>query len=54
MFMLGLSEAVDQLAMTNSVRWYGHELRRDCGNILRRALDLEVGGQMKKQCLKRT
>ena len=24
MFMLGLSETIDQLAMTSSVRWYGH------------------------------
>ena len=28
MLMLGLSEAVDQLAMAKSVRWYGHMLRR--------------------------
>ena len=28
MFMLGLSEAIDQLAMANSVRWYGNVLRR--------------------------
>ena len=24
MFMLGLNETIDQLAMANSVRWYGH------------------------------
>ena len=24
MFMLGLNECIDQLAMTNSARWYGH------------------------------
>ena len=28
MFMLGLKETIDQLAMANSVRWYGHVLRR--------------------------
>ena len=28
MFMLGLTETIDQLAMANSVHWYGHELRR--------------------------
>ena len=26
--MLILSETIDQLAMANSVRWYGHVLRR--------------------------
>ena len=40
MLMLGLSEAVDQLAMAKSVRWYGH--------VLRRAFDLETEGQGKK------
>ena len=28
MFMLGVCEAIDQLAMTNSVLWYGHVSRR--------------------------
>ena len=27
---------MDQLAMANSVRWYGHVLRREDGHILRR------------------
>ena len=27
MFMLGLKETIDQLAMANSVPWYGHVLR---------------------------
>ena len=29
MFMLGLSETMDQLAMASSVRWYGHVLMRE-------------------------
>ena len=37
MFMLGFSETIDQLAMTNSVRWYGHVSRREDGHVLRRA-----------------
>ena len=37
MSMLGLKETIDQLAIANSVRWYGH--------VVRRALDLEVEGQ---------
>ena len=48
MFMLGLKETTDQLAMANSVCWYGHKLRRDDGHILRRALDFEVEGKWKK------
>ena len=37
MFMLGLKETIDQLAMANSVHWYGHVLRREDGHILGRA-----------------
>ena len=48
MFMLGLRETMDQLAMANSVHWYGHVLRREDGHILRIALDFEVEGQRKK------
>ena len=54
MFMLGMSETIDHLAMTNSVHWYGHVLRREDGHILRRTLDLEVEGQRKKGRPKRT
>ena len=36
MFMLGLSEAMDNFAMANSVHWYGHVLRREDGYVLRR------------------
>ena len=45
MFILGLNETIDQLAMANSVRWYGHVLRREDGDVLRRALDFEVEDQ---------
>ena len=54
MFMLGLNETIDQMAMENSVLWYGHLLRREDGLVLRRALDFEVEGQRKKGRLKRT
>ena len=54
MVMLGLNEAIDQLAMSSSVHWYGHALRRDDGNVLRGALDLEVECLRKKGKLKRT
>ena len=46
--MLGLKKSIDQLAMANSVHWYGHVLRREDGHVLRRALDFEVEGQRKK------
>ena len=54
MFMLGLNEAIDQLAMANSVCWYGYVLRREDGHVLRRALVFEAEGQRKKGRLKRT
>ena len=53
MFILGLNESMDQLAVTNSVRWCGHVLWRDDGHVLRMALDFEVEGQRKKGRLKR-
>ena len=54
MFMLGLNETIDKLAMANSVCWYGVVLRREDGHILRRALDFEVDSQRKKGRPKRT
>ena len=48
MFMLGLSEAIGQLAMASCVCWYGHLLSREDGHMLRRALDYKVEGQRKK------
>ena len=46
--MLMLILMIDQLAVANSVHWYGHVLRREDGHVLRRALDFEVVGQWKK------
>ena len=45
MLMLGLMETIDQLAMANSVRRYGHVLRREDGHVLRRAYNFEVEGE---------
>ena len=53
MFMLGLNEVMNQLAMASSVCWYDHVLRRENGHVLRMALDFEVEGQRKKGRLKR-
>ena len=44
MQMLDLNEAIDQPARANSVRWYGHILKKDKNNFLRRALGLRVKG----------
>ena len=48
MQILDLNETTDQLARANSVRWYGHVLRKDKNNILRWVLDLGVKGTRKK------
>ena len=53
MLMLGLNETLDQLAMANSVCWYGHVLRREDGHVIRRALKFEVEGQKRKGRSKR-
>ena len=45
MWMSGLNEAIDQMAIASSVHWYGHVLKREDGDVLRRALDCEVEGQ---------
>ena len=42
MKMLDLNETIDQLAKADSVSWYGHVLRKDKNNFLRRALDFKV------------
>ena len=42
MSLLGLKDTLDRLARASRVRWYGHVLRRDSGDVLRRALDFEV------------
>ena len=52
--MLALNKFIDQLAMTNSVCWHGHVLRREDGDVLRRALDLEIEGERMKGRLKST
>ena len=54
MLVLGLSETIDQLAMANSVHWYGHVLRREDGHVLRRALCFEIDSQNRKGRPKRT
>ena len=47
MEMLGLN-AIEKVAKANGVRWYGHVLRREEGNILKKALDFEIDGHRKR------
>ena len=47
MEMLGLKETVVQMAKANEMRWYGHVLRRDDGQVPRKALEFEVKGKRK-------
>ena len=42
MSLLGLKDTLDGLARASRARWYGHVLRRNNGDILRRTLDFEV------------
>ena len=44
---VGFNKTMRQLAMENSVRWYGHELRMEDAQVPRRALNLEIEGQRK-------
>ena len=47
--MLGLKKTLDRMAKANEVRWYGHVIRRDDDNILKKAMMLEVNGQRKRR-----
>ena len=39
--LLGLTDTLDGLARASGVQWYGHVLRRDKSDVLRRALDFK-------------
>ena len=39
MSLLSLKDTLDGLARASRVQWYGHVLRRDNGDVLRRLLD---------------
>ena len=49
MEMLGLKETLDRMAKANGVRWYGHVIRRDDNNILKKAMVLKVNGKRKRR-----
>ena len=47
MEMPGMKETVVQMAKVNGARWPGHVLRRDDGQVLRKALEFDVKGKRK-------
>ena len=49
MSLLGLNDTLDGLARASGVRWYGHVLRRDNGDVLRRALDFEAARRRERE-----
>ena len=52
--MFSLNETIDQLAMTNSIHWHGHVLRRENSRVFKMVLKFVVEGQRKKARLKKT
>ena len=45
MNLLSLKDTLDGLARASGVRWYGHVLRRNKGDVLQKTLDFEVAGR---------
>ena len=48
MEMLGLKETSNRMVKANGVRCYGHVIRRDDDNILKKAMTMEVNGKRKR------
>ena len=48
MEMLGFKETLNRMAKANGIRWYGHVIRRDDNNILKKTMMLEVNGKRKR------
>ena len=47
--MLGLKKTLDKMAKANGIiRWYGHVIRKEDNNILKKAMMMEVNGQRKR------
>ena len=54
MLVLGLKEALSQLAIVSRVQCYWHVLRMEDSDVLRMAMAFQAGGQRKKLMQKRT
>jgi len=48
MNMLGLRETVENLAKASNLRWYGHVLRREEDDALRKVLSFKMEGLRKR------
>ena len=48
MEMFRLRKTLDRMAKANGVRWYGHVIRREDDDILKKARMMEVNGQRKR------
>ena len=48
MEMLGFKETLDRMTKANGVRWYGHLIRRNDDNTLKKAIMMEVNGKRKR------
>ena len=45
---MSLKKMLNRMAKANGVRWYGHVIRREDDNILKKAMMMEVNGQRKR------
>ena len=48
MEMLSMKETLDRMAKASEVRWYGHVIRRDDDNMLKKAMMKDVSGKRKR------
>ena len=52
--MFGIKESLDRMAKANSIRWYGHVLRKEDENVIVKALKFEVSGSRRRGRPKQT
>ena len=43
-----MEETLHRMAMANGVRWYGHVIRMNDDNVLKKAMMMEVNGKRKR------
>ena len=47
--MLELDETMGEMSKANKVRWYGHVLKREDVDVLRKALEFKLDGQKERE-----
>ena len=50
-YVCGLNQTIDKMTKASGVRWLGHVLRKEDGDVGRNALDFNVGGRRKEGLL---